>query len=237
MGKGELWLAEWQTQEIFPAQDGTGALALGLRWRFPCCWYANPLAGPACCVVLCCVPFRFAHEAPKTKEHLLRLGMDGAAFTRLCLITRANLDDETAQLRRLASRDSQSRARAVSSQRRSWWSRVYEARSMDWWSHSPGRPSTLPSTHPRVIINNSAYDSYPTARIARMMACMASAADPDLSTWSVPAQDKHQPGRATVLYRQTDPPSTSLSKISTRVVSRWQATREARPIPRTRSFT
>lgn len=61
-------------------------------------------------VVLCCVPFRFAHEAPKTKEHLFRLGMDGAAFTRLCLITRANLDDETAQLRRLASRGSQSRA-------------------------------------------------------------------------------------------------------------------------------
>jgi hypothetical protein len=95
--------------------------------------------------VLCCVAFRFAHEAPKTKEHLFRLGMDGAAFTRLCLITRAKLDDETAQLRRLASRGSQSRARAVSSQRRSWWSRVYEARSMDWWSHSPGRPSTLPT--------------------------------------------------------------------------------------------
>jgi hypothetical protein len=60
--------------------------------------------------VLCSVPFRFAHEAPKTKEHLFRLGMDGAAFTRLCLITRAKLDDETAQLRRLASRGSQSRA-------------------------------------------------------------------------------------------------------------------------------
>jgi hypothetical protein len=78
--------------------------------------------------VLCSVPFRFAHEAPKTKEHLFRLGMDGAAFTRLCLITRANLDDETAQLRRLASRGSQSRVeQSKSSQRRSWWELVEQS--------------------------------------------------------------------------------------------------------------
>jgi hypothetical protein len=214
MGKGGLWLAEWQTQEIFPAQDGTGALALGLSWRFPCCWYASPLAGPACCVL-----FRFAHEAPKTKEHLFRLGiMDGAAFTRLCLITRANLDDETAQLRRLASRGSQSRAeQSRAEQSRAEQSRAEQEqptqelvelaeqslRSTEYGLVPLPRPPVHPThpTHPRVIINNSAYDSYPTARIARMMACMASAADPDLSTWSVPAQDKHQPGRATVLYR------------------------------------
>ena len=152
--------------------------------------------------VLCCVPFRFAHEAPKTKEHLFRLGMDGAAFTRLCLITRANLDDETAPAAALdeQGQSEQSRAEQEQPTQELVGAGGAEFTKHGVWTGATGplpRPSVHP-THPRVIINNSAYDSYPTARIARMM---ASAADPDLSTWSVPAQDKHQPGRATALYR------------------------------------
>jgi hypothetical protein len=181
-------LAEWQTQAIFPAPRWNGRVGPWLELRVPMLLVCKPI-GRSGEFVFCSA---LHMKAPRTKDQRPKSicsGWDGggAAFTRLCLITRAKAGTmrqpaaalgEQGQQGQQESRD----RRAKSSQRRS---RVYEARlhgvpglsTLTTPHHSPGPPPF----RPRVIINNSAYDSYPTARIARMacMACMASAADPD----------------------------------------------------------
>ena len=165
-------------------------------------------------------------QGPKTDEHLFRLGMDGSGSHTSVLDHQSKAgttrqpaaalgeQGQQGQQGQQESRDRESkeqptqeqslRSTAARSTRNT--STVQYCMNMNWSQcptlhHSPPLPRP-PPVRPRVIINNSAYDSYPTARIARM-ACMASAADPDprdlvrarARQATSPAQ--HQPGRST----------------------------------------